>query len=56
MQIPDGTVVGAWSDVVGTETDVVGRQTEARKEPKVTLLARDSFLARAPAGDLRSVA
>jgi glucose-1-phosphate adenylyltransferase len=49
MRIPDGTVVGAG-------TDLMGAGTEAGEEPRVTLLARDSFLTPDPAGGLRSVA
>jgi glucose-1-phosphate adenylyltransferase len=47
MQIPDGTVVGAGTDVM--------EAIDAGAEPTVTLLARDSFLPGKPA-ELRSVA
>jgi hypothetical protein len=63
MQIPDGTVVGAHTNVVGAATDVIDPRTDlmraasdAGEEPTVTLLAGDAFLTPKPAGDLRSVA
>jgi glucose-1-phosphate adenylyltransferase len=63
MQIPDGTVVGAHTNVMDPATDVMGPRTDlmraasdAGEEPTVTLLAGDAFLTPKPAGDLRSVA